>query len=103
MTILYFLNIAKTYHFFIGRAKSHRLRTAYNYKEEFRRIYEDCQTVEEGKNAFIKWLQQAVSIYGKVVETIHNHLDTISNYFLNRTTSGVMEGINQFWILDLRF
>jgi len=83
--------------------KSNRLRTAYNYKEEFRRIYEDSQTVEEGKEEFTKWLQKAAGIYSKVIETIHNHLDTICNYFLNRTTSGIMEGINQFWILDLRF
>jgi len=83
--------------------KSNRLRTAYNYKEEFRRIYEDSQTVEEGREEFTKWLQKAANIYGKVIETIRNHLDTICNYFLNRTTSGIMEGINQFWILDLRF
>jgi len=70
------------------------LRTAYNYKEEFRRIYEHSQTVEDGKDEFTKWLQKATSIYGKVIETIRNHLDTICNYFLNRTTSGIMEGIN---------
>jgi transposase len=28
------------------------------------------------------------------VTTIRNHLDGICNYFLNRTTSGVMEGID---------
>ncbi|MBF2036093.1 MAG: transposase, partial [Leptolyngbyaceae cyanobacterium T60_A2020_046] len=28
------------------------------------------------------------------VKTIQNHLDGICQYFINRTTSGVMEGIN---------
>ncbi|WP_144053956.1 transposase, partial [Baaleninema simplex] len=28
------------------------------------------------------------------VKTIRNHLNTICNYFLSRTTNGVMEGIN---------
>ncbi len=32
--------------------------------------------------------------HGAVLETIRKHLDNICNYFLNRTSSGVMEGIN---------
>lgn len=74
--------------------KSKRLRCAYNFKEEFRRIYEDTETVEKGKAEFTKWLKEASCIYGKVIQTIQNHLDTICNYFLSRSSSGIMEGIN---------
>ncbi len=74
--------------------KSKRLRMAYNYKEEFHKIYEESKTVEDGKKEFTKWLKKASCIYGQVINTIQNHLDTICNYFLSHSTSGIMEGIN---------
>jgi transposase len=73
---------------------SKRLRKAHNYKEEFRLIYEESKTVEAGKEKFTEWLKKAACIYSQVIQTIQNHLDTICNYFLSRTSSGVMEGIN---------
>jgi transposase len=74
--------------------KSTRLRIAYNYKEKFREVYQDTKTVEKGKEAFTKWLKEASCVYGQVIQTIQNHLDTICNYFLSRSSSGIMEGIN---------
>jgi transposase len=73
---------------------SKRLKLAYELKEEFRDIFETCITVEEGKTQFLKWIRKARSVYCDVLTTIYNHLDGICNYFLSRTTSGVMEGIN---------
>lgn len=73
---------------------SKRLRLAYNLKEDFRDIFETCQTPEEGQGKLQVWLEKAKSVYGAVLETIRNHLDNICNYFLSRTTSGVMEGLN---------
>ncbi len=73
---------------------SNRLKTAYELKEEFREIFETCATVEEGKVHLLRWLRKARNVYCDVLTTIHNHLDGICNYFLSRTTSGVMEGIN---------
>lgn len=74
--------------------RSKRLRKAYEWKEEFRAIYEQSCTVEEGKHQIKAWLSKARAVYSEVISTIRNHLDEISNYFRNRTTSGVMEGIN---------
>ncbi|MDV2994624.1 MAG: ISL3 family transposase ISMae37 [Chroococcidiopsis sp. SAG 2025] len=71
-----------------------RLKLAYTLKEEFREIFETCSTVESGREQLLKWLKKAGSVYASVLTTIRNHLDGICNYFLNRTTSGVMEGIN---------
>jgi transposase len=73
---------------------SSRLRLGYELKEKFRSIFECHQTVEEGKAQFLEWLPIAKLVYTDVLATIENHLDGICNYFLNRTTSGVMEGIN---------
>ena len=74
--------------------RSKRLEEAYLWKEEFRFIYEQSLTVEEGKRQIKKWLDKAQAVYCEAITTIRNHLDGIGNYFRNRTTSGVMEGIN---------
>jgi transposase len=73
---------------------SKRLKLAYELKEEFRDIFETCTSVEQGKERFLEWLTKARSVFCDVLTTIRNHLDGICNYFLSRTTSGVMEGIN---------
>ena len=74
--------------------RSERLEKAYQWKEEFRAIYEQSLTVEEGKHQIKEWLHKAQAVYCEVITTIRNHLEGISNYFRNRTTSGAMEGIN---------
>lgn len=73
---------------------SKRLQRAYDLKEKFRDIFETCQSVEEGKQQLLAWMKKARSVYCDVLTTIGNHLDGICNYFSHRTTSGVMEGIN---------
>lgn len=75
-------------------SRSKRLRNAYQWKEEFRDIYETSTTVSEGKLRLKEWLVKAQAVYSDAITTIRNHLDGICNYFINRTTSGVMEGIN---------
>jgi transposase len=75
-------------------SRSKRLRNAYQWKEEFRDIYETSTTVEEGKLRLEEWLCKAQAVYSDAITTIRNHLEGICNYFINRTTSGVMEGIN---------
>ncbi len=73
---------------------SKRLRLAYNLKEDFRNIFETCKNPQEAQEQLKEWIEKAKPVYGTVLETIRNHLDNICNYFLNRTTSGVMEGLN---------
>ena len=73
---------------------SQRLRKAYELKEEFRDIFETHQTPEEGKQGILTWLNKARLVYCDVIQMIQSHLDGICNYFISRTTSGVMEGIN---------
>jgi transposase len=78
----------------LSSSKSKRLKAAYEYKEQFRQIYETSQTVSEGQKRFEEWLQKAGKIYGKVIQTIEDHLPTICNYFISHSSSGTMEGIN---------
>ncbi len=74
--------------------QSRKLLIAYKYKEEFREIYQTSESVTEGKERMIDWLESASELYGKVIQTINNHLTGICNYFISQTTSGTMEGIN---------
>lgn len=75
-------------------SRSKRLRSAYEWKEEFREIFEKSTNVEEGKLRLSEWLNKARAVYCDAITTIRNHIDGICNYFINRTTSSVMEGIN---------
>ncbi len=75
-------------------SRSEKLMRAYLLKEEIREIYETKYDVEEGKSEIEKWLEKAQNLYHDAIKTIRNHLDGICNYFISRTTSGVMEGIN---------
>ncbi len=75
-------------------AQSASLKIAYELKEEFRQIYETNHTVKSGRCQFDKWLKFANLFFADATSTIRNHLDEICNYFISRTTSGVMEGIN---------
>lgn len=73
---------------------SKRLRKAYELKESFRTIYQTHQTPEDARIQIQDWIQHSKLFYWDSVKTIQNHLDGICQYFMNRTTSGVMEGIN---------
>lgn len=75
-------------------SQSGRLKLAYELKEEFRSIFETCNTVEAGREQLLEWLKKARCVYCEVLTTIRSHLDGICNYFLSRTTSGVVEGMN---------
>ena len=74
--------------------KSECLRIAYEMKEEFREIYETNLTVTVAQTEFKDWLNYAKIIFQESASTIVNHFEESCNYFLNRTTSGVMSGIN---------
>jgi len=74
--------------------KSECLRIAYELKEEFREIYETNITVKIAQVKFKDWLNHAQIFFKESTLTIVNHLEGICHYFVNRTTSGVMSGIN---------
>jgi transposase len=75
-------------------SKSPCLSIAYELKEELRNIYETSTTVKMGLRKIEKWLVSARCIFGQTATTLVRHIQEICHYFVNRTTSGVMEGIN---------
>jgi transposase len=70
------------------------LEFAYSFKEELREIYESKSTVKSGLRKMKQWLMYAQLFFRDIANTLAKHLPEIANYFLNKTTSGVTEGIN---------
>jgi transposase len=70
------------------------LAIAYELKEELRNIYETSTTVKMGLRNLQKWLVSARCLFGQTAKTLEKHAQEICHYFIQRTTSGVMEGIN---------
>jgi transposase len=69
-------------------AKMHRL------KEEFRLIFEQAENWGEGLLKLLDWLKTAAPEFPKSRKTIVRWLGEIVGYFEQRTTQGVVEGIN---------
>lgn len=63
-------------------------------KEEFHFLFENSKNFGEGTLKLIDWLKKAEPYYKKSVGTIKRWLPEIVGYFEQRTTNGVVEGIN---------
>lgn len=87
------------------RKKLHRLfeyspelKLAYTFREELTAIFEMRLTKEEARKRLIKWADKvrhsALTCFDKFLTTLGNWLDEIVNYFVNRLSSGFVEGLN---------
>ncbi len=70
------------------------LKIAHELKEELITIYNSDITPSGAVRKMRKWLISAKIMLGSAANTLDSHIDEICNYFINRTTSGVTEGIN---------
>jgi transposase len=77
---------------------STELKLAYTFREELTAIFEMRLTKEEAKRRLIKWRDKirrnALTCFDKFLTTLDNWLDEIINYFVNRLSSGFVEGLN---------
>jgi len=75
-----------------------KLKLAYTFREELTAIFEMQLTVEEAKQRLLKWAakvrRQALTCFDKFLTTLHNWLNEIASYFVNRLNSGFVEGLN---------
>jgi transposase len=62
-------------------------------KEELREIFETAKNAE-GLIKLLDWLEKSVAYFPKASQTIIRWFGEIVNYFDNRTTNGIVEGIN---------
>jgi transposase len=73
---------------------SSRLKIMHQLKEEFREIFEKKETWTDGLLELGKWISKAQKYFVNSQSTIYRWFDEILAYFDNKTTSGVVEGIN---------
>ena len=77
---------------------SPKLKLAYTFREELTAIFEMRLPKEEAKKRLLKWADKArrsaLTCFDKFLTTLNNWLDEIANYFVNRLSSGFVEGLN---------
>jgi transposase len=74
------------------------LRKAYKLREELSAIFDTEQSKESATRAITRWIGQVkrsgLKCFDSFLTTLDNWLDEITNYFLDRQTSGFQEGFN---------
>jgi len=79
-------------------AYSPDLHRAYTYREQLTAIFEQDLSKEEAKHELKKWRRRVkasgLQCYESFFTTLDNHLEEITNYFLQRHNSGFVEGLN---------
>jgi transposase len=70
------------------------LAEMHQQKEEFRRIFEPAKTWKDGAFKLLDWLVEAQETFRESASTICRWFGEVIGYFDNRTTNGVVEGIN---------
>jgi transposase len=79
-------------------ARSPSLHQAYTLREELTAIFEQDLTKAAATEQIQQWQEQVVdsglSWFKPFLTMLDNWMDEITNYFLNRETSGFVEGIN---------
>lgn len=70
------------------------LAKMYDKKEEFRTIFQGSVNWTDGLLKTLDWLKEVQDIFKDSAGTIGRWFEEITNYFVSRTTSGAVEGIN---------
>jgi transposase len=74
------------------------LRTAHQMREVLTAIFDQAQSKVQATDWLLAWqafvTMQAIPGFEKFFTTLDNHLDEITNYFMDRQTSGFVEGFN---------
>lgn len=74
-----------------------KLRNAYRLTIKFRKIYEQ-KSPQKAKSRLVKWFADIkiwkIQEFNTVANSIRMHLDTILNFFINRSTNAFAESFN---------
>lgn len=75
-----------------------QLRAAHLMREVLTAIFDQAQGKAQAQQWLEMWCQvitaEAITGFERFLGTLHNHWDEITNYFLNRQSSGFVEGFN---------
>jgi transposase len=74
------------------------LRKAYNLREKLTRIFDKEQSKKSGRRAIRRWMaavrKSGLDCFDQFLTTLENRMDLITNYFISRSSSGWVEGLN---------
>lgn len=77
---------------------SHDLRRAYALREKLTEIFDTKQSPKAAREAIRGWVAEVersgLACFDKFIATLTENLETITNYFAHRSTSGWIEGLN---------
>ena len=77
---------------------SPRIREAYTLCEALTAIYDAPLSKGQGKRKINGWRQQVtnsqLTCFNRFLKTLNHHWEEITNYFIERRTSGFVEGLN---------
>ena len=72
-----------------------KLQKMHNLKEEFRKVFEESINWFDGLLNLAEWLKKSADLFPKSQGTIRRWLVEITADFEQKTTNGIVEGINQ--------
>jgi transposase len=74
------------------------LRKAYNLREKLTRIFDKEHSKKANRRAIYRWMaavrESGLDCFDKFLTTLENRMDIITNYFISRSSSGWVEGLN---------
>src|ERR671915_1764649 len=93
-------NLAPEEHALLDRLfeASSVLRKAYTLREKLTRIFDKNHSKKPGRRAIRRWLAQVrdsgLECFDTFLSTLEKRMDIITNYFISRSSSGWVEGLN---------
>jgi transposase len=79
-------------------AYSPDLKLAYNFRNQLTRLFDRALLKPEARKQLRIWMTRVrnsgLTCFDKFLDTLTHWLDEISNYFINRLSSGFVEGFN---------
>jgi transposase len=74
------------------------LRKAYNLREKLTRLFDKKHSKKSGRRAIRRWMAQVkdsgLECFDTFLSTLEKQMDLITNYFISRSSSGWVEGLN---------
>jgi transposase len=74
------------------------LRKAYTLREKLTRIFDKKHSKNSGRRAIRRWMAQVkdsgLECFDTFLSTLEKRMDIITNYFISRSSSGWVEGLN---------
>ncbi len=77
---------------------SPKLKLAYQLREKLSAIFDETLTKKQATEKIKQWRKEVeeseLTCFNTFLTTLNNHLNEITNYFINRFNSGFVEGLN---------